>query len=86
MSVPILETAVVEAHQDASQEPWHPLPLRSYQADGAQAEAELARVSYRPSRPSDGHDDHVVGLALAVDAAKGIETRPRVARGHMRVE
>jgi hypothetical protein len=73
--------------------------LKMYAADGSPeyaafwGEAELVRVSYRPSRqmnffvaPSDGHDDYVVSLALAVDAAKEIETRPRVPRGYMRVE
>ena len=34
--------------------------------------------------PSDGHDDYLVSLSLAVDAARELETRPRVARGRMR--
>jgi hypothetical protein len=48
-------------------------------------------VHYRPSRqlnffvePSRGHDDYLVSLSLAVDAARDIETRPRVARGRVR--
>jgi len=73
--------------------------LKMYAADGSPEyaefwrEAELARVHYRPSRqmnffvaPSDGHDDYVVSAALAVQAANGIETRPRIARGRPALE
>jgi len=73
--------------------------LKMYAADGSREyaefwrEMELARVHYRPSRqmsffvaPSDGHDDYLVSLSLAVDAAKELETRPRVARGRVRKE
>jgi hypothetical protein len=71
--------------------------LKMYAADGSLEfsefwrEIELARVHYRPSRqmnffvaPSDGHDDYVVSLSLAVDAARELETRPRIARGWVR--
>jgi hypothetical protein len=71
--------------------------LKMYAADGSREysevwrEVELARVHYRPSRqmnffvvPSDGHDDYVVSLSLAVDAARELETRPRIARGWVR--
>jgi hypothetical protein len=34
--------------------------------------------------PSKGHDDYLVSLALAVEAASGL--RPRTARGRMRGE
>src|SRR2546426_2202271 len=51
-------------------------------------EMEAARVHYRPNQqmnffvePADGHDDYLVSAALAVEAAKEIETRPRIARG-----
>jgi hypothetical protein len=73
--------------------------LKMYAADGSREysefwrEMELARVHYRPSRqmnffvaPSDGHDDYLVSLSLAVDAAKEMEMRPRVARGRVRKE
>lgn len=73
--------------------------LRMYAADGSREyadfwrEMELARVQYRPSRqmnffvePSQGHDDYLVSASLAVEAAKEIETKPRVARGHLTVE
>jgi hypothetical protein len=33
--------------------------------------------------PADGHDDYLVSAALAVEAAKDIETRPRIARGRI---
>ncbi len=68
--------------------------LKAYAADGSPEyaafwrEMELARAAYRTSRamnffvePSDGHDDYLVSLALAVEAAGGLDTRPRVARG-----
>jgi hypothetical protein len=71
--------------------------LKMYAADGSPEyaefwrEAELARVHYRPNRqisffvsPSDGHDDYLVSVALAVQAANEIQTAPRVARGRMR--
>jgi hypothetical protein len=71
--------------------------LKMYAADGSREfsefwrEIELARVHYRPSRqmnffvtPADGHDDYVVSLSLAVDAARELETRPRIARGWVR--
>jgi hypothetical protein len=70
--------------------------LKVYAADGSREyaafwrEVELARVSYRPSRqmnffvaPSDGHDDFLVSLALTVDAARELDTRPRIARGRL---
>src|SRR5207247_2605982 len=50
--------------------------------------ARLAHVAYRPNQsmnfyvdPSEGHDDYLISLALVVEAAQGIETKPRVARG-----
>jgi hypothetical protein len=68
--------------------------LKVYAGDGSpeymefRREMELARVSYRPSRqmnffvePARGHDDYVMSLALAVQAARGAGLRPRVARG-----
>jgi hypothetical protein len=52
-------------------------------------EMERARVSYRANRtmnfyvePSQGHDDYLMSLALAVEAAAG--ARPRTARGRIR--
>ncbi len=69
--------------------------LRLYRPDGSAEcralwqELELARAEYRAGRrlawfvdPADGHDDFVVSLALAVDAAR--ELRPRHAVGHLR--
>ena len=68
--------------------------LRMYAADGSSEyrlswhEIERARVAYRPNQtmnfyvaPSEGHDDFLISLALAVDAARELDTRPRVARG-----
>jgi hypothetical protein len=68
--------------------------LRCYAADGSpeyralRAEAAAARVSYRPNGaiawgvdPADGHDDHLVSLALAVAAAE--DAGPRVAKGRV---
>ena len=68
--------------------------LKLYAADGSaeyadfQHEMEAARVHYRPNQqmnffvePADGDDDYLVSAALAVEAAKEIETRPRIARG-----
>jgi len=73
--------------------------LKMYAADAPREyaefwrEMELARVHYRPSRqmnffvePSQGHDDYVVSASLAVEAAKEIETKPRVARGRLSAE
>ena len=67
-----------------------------YAADGSSEyrafwrEIEAARVAYRANQamnfyvaPSDGHDDYLVSLALAVDAAAGLDPRPRVARGRI---
>jgi hypothetical protein len=71
--------------------------LRSYAGDGSTEHAEfwrqleLARVAYRPSQqmnffvdPADGHDDYLVSLALAVEAASDAITAPRIARGRVR--
>ena len=51
-------------------------------------EMELARVAYRANRtmnffvdPSQGHDDYLMSLALAVEAAS--DARPRPARGRI---
>jgi hypothetical protein len=68
--------------------------LRLYRPDGSpeyralRRELELARAEYRPSRrlswfvdPSDGHDDFIMSLALAIEAARDLH--PRVARGRM---
>ncbi len=73
--------------------------LRAYAADGSGEHAEfrrqleLARVAYRPSRTmnffveaSEGHDDYLISLALAVEAARDLDPRPRVARGRSRSE
>jgi hypothetical protein len=72
--------------------------LKTYAADGSPEyatfwrEAELARVAYRPNRsmnffvdPSQGHDDYLVSLALALEAASGLHAR-RTARGRLREE
>jgi hypothetical protein len=66
--------------------------LRLYRADGSaeartlRQELALARAEYRPNRrlawfvdPAEGHDDFLISLALAVEAAR--ELRPRTARG-----
>jgi hypothetical protein len=68
--------------------------LRTYAPDGSEeyrafwAEIERARVAYRPNQtmnfyvpPSQGHDDYLTSLALAVDAGRDLDPRPRVARG-----
>lgn len=68
--------------------------LKAYSPDGSSEhcafwrEIELARVAYRPNQtmnfyipPSEGHDDYVMSLALAVEAARDLDLRPRVARG-----
>ncbi len=74
--------------------------LKAYAPDGSPEhtefwrEIELTRVAYGPSRamnffvePSQGHDDYVVSLALAVEAARELEeARPRVARGRVSVQ
>ncbi|MBE0431729.1 MAG: hypothetical protein IBX67_07870, partial [Dehalococcoidia bacterium] len=69
--------------------------LKLYRQDGCgeyeetMFELERARAQYRPNRtmsfyvdPSDGHDDFLVSLALAVHAAGAI--RPREAKGRLR--
>jgi hypothetical protein len=33
--------------------------------------------------PSEGHDDYLMSLALAVEVARDLDPRPRVARGRM---
>lgn len=66
--------------------------LRCFANDGSaewwalRSEAAAARVTYRPNAtiawgvdPAEGHDDHLVSLALAVSAAT--DAGPRVARG-----
>ncbi|MGB6896420.1 MAG: hypothetical protein WBF37_10840, partial [Dehalococcoidia bacterium] len=71
--------------------------LKTYAADGSAEhrqfwrEMELARVAYRANRtmnffvdPSQGHDDYLMSLALAVEAAS--DARPRPARGRIRSE
>ena len=71
--------------------------LKTYAADGSAEhrqfwrEMELARVAYRANRtmnffvdPSQGHDDCLMSLALAVEAAS--DARPRPARGRIRSE
>jgi hypothetical protein len=68
--------------------------LKMYGGDGSAEwaefwrQAEAARVAYRAGRtmsffvdPSDGHDDYLMSLALAVEAARDLDPRPRVARG-----
>jgi len=70
--------------------------LRMYAPDGSEEyrafwrEMDAARVAYRPNQtmnfyvdPSEGHDDYLVSLALAADAARELDTRPRVARGRI---
>lgn len=71
--------------------------LRMYAPDGSAEYAELwrqvelARVAYRPNQqmnffvsPADGHDDYLVSLALAAEAASNAVTAPRIARGSVR--
>jgi hypothetical protein len=70
--------------------------LKMYAGDGSAEwtefwrQVEAARVAYRAGRtmsffvdPSDGHDDYLMSVALAVEAARDLEPdpRPRVARG-----
>ncbi|MCH8814293.1 MAG: hypothetical protein IH957_04225 [Chloroflexi bacterium] len=70
--------------------------LKVYAADGSSeyaefwCEMETARANYRPSRqinffvdPSDGHDDYLMSLAMAVDAGGNLDARPRIARGRI---
>jgi hypothetical protein len=70
--------------------------LKAYAPDGSEEhralwrEIEAARVAYRPNQtmnfyvpPSEGHDDYLMSLALAVEAARDLDPRPRVARGRM---
>ena len=70
--------------------------LKVYAQDGSeehrafQREIELTRVAYRPNQtmnffvpPTEGHDDYLMSLALAVEAARDLELRPRVARGRV---
>ncbi len=70
--------------------------LKMYAGDGSPEYAEFwreieqTRAAYRPNQtmsffvePSQGHDDYVISLSLAVEAARGMESRPRVARGRM---
>jgi hypothetical protein len=72
--------------------------LRMYAADGSNEHAEfwrqieLARVAYRPSQQmnfyveaSEGHDDYLASLALAVEAVSDAVAAPRIARGRMPV-
>jgi hypothetical protein len=69
--------------------------LKMYAADGSDEyrefweQAERARVAYRANQtmnffvdPSDGHDDYLMSVALAVEAAS--DSRPRTARGRIR--
>jgi hypothetical protein len=71
--------------------------LKTYAADGSDEyrclfeQVERARVAYRPNRtmnffvdPAEGHDDYLMSLALAVEAAAA--SRPRTARGRIREE
>jgi len=71
--------------------------LKMYASDGSAEwtefwrQVEAARVAYRSGRtmsffvdPSDGHDDYLMSLALAVEAARDLDPRPRVARGRSR--
>ncbi|MBI4286810.1 MAG: hypothetical protein HY671_00075 [Chloroflexi bacterium] len=69
--------------------------VKMYSADGSPEyqqfwwEMEHARSAYRPNQtvnffvdPAEGHDDFLMSLALAVEAAQGYE--PRRAKGHVR--
>jgi len=69
--------------------------LKLYKQDGSREyketlfELERARAQYRPNRtmnfyvdPQEGHDDFLVSLALAAQAAKGLS--PREAKGWLR--
>jgi len=70
--------------------------LKTYAADGSSEysqfwrEMETARAAYRPSRqinffvdPSEGHDDYLMSLAMAVEAGGYLDTSPRIARGRV---
>ena len=70
--------------------------LKIYRQDGSEEYRELmfqlekARSVYRPNQtlnffvdPADGHDDYLMSLALAIQAAKGY--LPRKATGEIRV-
>ncbi len=70
--------------------------LKVYEADGSEeysafwSEIEGTRVAYRPNQtmnfyvpPAEGHDDYVMSLALAVEAGRDLDPRPRVARGRV---
>jgi hypothetical protein len=70
--------------------------LKAYAADGSAEyaqfwrEMEQARAAYRTGRtlnfyvdPADGHDDYLMSLALAVEAGRDLEMKPRVARGRI---
>lgn len=72
--------------------------LTCYAGDGSAeyrelwTQIELCRVSYKPNRlmgfgvePSRGHDDYIMSLALAVEAAALVQP-PRVAQGRTRTE
>lgn len=72
--------------------------LKVYAPDGSPEyaafwrEMELARLTYRPNRTMNffveagqGHDDYLMSLALAVEAARELRP-PRAARGHIRQE
>lgn len=72
--------------------------LKMYGADGSEEyrsfwqEMERARVAYRPNYtmnffvdPSEGHDDYLVSLSLAVEASR-LWQGPRRARGRLREE
>jgi len=69
--------------------------LKLYEQDGSREYKETlfelgrARVRYRPNQtmnfyvdPQEGHDDFLVSLALAVQAARGLV--PREAKGWLR--
>ncbi|MEK7248722.1 MAG: hypothetical protein AAB092_09655, partial [Chloroflexota bacterium] len=71
--------------------------LRMYAPDGSPEHAEFwrqierARVAYRSNQQmnfyvdaSEGHDDYLASLALAVEAASDAVTAPRIARGRVR--
>lgn len=71
--------------------------LRMYAPDGSPEHAEFwrqierGRVAYRPNQQmnfyvdaSEGHDDYLASLALAVEAASDAVTAPRIARGRVR--
>ncbi len=73
--------------------------LRAYAPDGSPEclefwrELELARSAYRPNQtmnffvqPAQGHDDYLMSLALAVEAGKNVDARPRRAQGRSREE